>query len=196
MHSKLLYPPSTHPFDATHSAAAGMHVCLSPNSRCVPTDYNWCKDLLAPSINGTVMHIEHHVDSVAVYIHSDDTSHHVQPYTVEHLLHLVLPAEYTTTKLARAAGTVPAHCHISTHIPHTAHLMLATLLILLQAARCWQDTHAECSRLPALCQLLGTLSIWLHRACQQRNVQGECTGPTALRRLEGSPTASPHTATT
>ena len=92
MRGKQLYPPGTRPFDETHSAAAGMRVCLSPDGRCVPTDYNWCKDPLAPSINGTVMRIEHHVDGVAVYIRSDDTSRHIQPYTVEHLLRLVPPA--------------------------------------------------------------------------------------------------------
>ena len=54
--------------------------------------YNWCKDSLAPSIDGTVVRIEHHVDGVAVYVRSDDASRHVQPYAVEHLLRLVPPA--------------------------------------------------------------------------------------------------------
>ena len=92
MRGKLLYPPGTCPFDETHSTAAGMHMCLSPDSRCVSTDYNWHKDLLAPGIDGTVMHIEHQVNSVAVYVCSDDTSCHIQPYAVEHLLCLALPA--------------------------------------------------------------------------------------------------------
>lgn len=82
------------------------------------------------------------------------------------------------------------------HMPRTACLVLAMLLILLQAARHWQGTHAEHSALPALHRPLGTLSIWQHRTCQQRNAQGECTGPAALCRLEGLPTASPHAATT
>ena len=103
---------------------------------------------------------------------------------------------YTTAKLARAAGAVPARRHIGTHMPHTAHLALATLPILLQAARRWQDAHAERSGLPAPRRPLGTLGTWLHGACQQRNAQGECTGPTALHRLGGSHTASLHAATT
>ena len=81
-------------------------------------------------------------------------------------------------------------------MPRTAHLALATLPILLRAARRWQDAHAGRSELPAPRRPLGTLGIWRHGTCQQRNAQGERTGPTALRKLEGSPTAPPHAATT
>ena len=92
MRSELLYPPGTRPFDETHNAAAGMRVCLSPNGKHVPTGYNWREDSLAPDIDGTIVHIEHRVDSVAVYVCSDDASRHVQPYAVEDLLRLVPPA--------------------------------------------------------------------------------------------------------
>ena len=101
---------------------------------------------------------------------------------------------YTTAKLAKAADAVPARRQAGTHVPRTARLALATLPILLRAARRWQDAHAGRSGLPAPRRPLGTLGIWQHGTCQQRNAQGERTGPTALRRLEGSPTASPHAA--
>ena len=66
-----------------------MCMCMSPDSRCVPTDYNWCKDLLAPSIDGTVMCIEHHVDGITVYVCSNDDSCYDMPYNVKDLLCLV-----------------------------------------------------------------------------------------------------------
>ena len=91
-HSELLYLLGTCPFNEMHNAAAGMRMCLSPDGRCVPTGYNWHKDSLAPGIDGTIVHIEHHVDSVAIYVCSDDASCHIQPYAVEDLLCLILPA--------------------------------------------------------------------------------------------------------
>ena len=90
--SELSYRPGTRPFDATRSTAAGMHVCLSPDGRCVPTDYNWCKDPLAPGIDDTVVRIEHHVDGITVYVRSDDDSRYNTPYDVRDLLRLVPPA--------------------------------------------------------------------------------------------------------
>ena len=84
---------------------------------------------------------------------------------------------YTTAKLTEAAGAVPAHRHTGTHMPNTACLAMAALPILLQAARRWQDTHAKRSGLPAPRQPLGTLSIWLREAYQQRSAQGERTEP-------------------
>ena len=51
--------------------------------------YNWCKDPLAPSIDGTIVCIEHHVDGIAVYICSDDDLCYDMPYDVKDLLCLV-----------------------------------------------------------------------------------------------------------
>ena len=90
-------------------------MCLSPDGRCVPTDYNWCKDLLAPSINGTVVCIKHHADSVAVYICSDDAWCHIQPYTAEHLLHLVLPAYDDWEALLSFMRRHAAYCSVHAH---------------------------------------------------------------------------------
>ena len=46
----------------------------------------------APGVDGTIVHIEHHVDSITVYVCSDDDSCYDTPYNVKDLLHLVPPA--------------------------------------------------------------------------------------------------------
>ena len=92
-----------------------MCACLKIDSRRVPTDYNWCKDPLAPSIDGTVVCIKHHVDGVAVYVRSDDASRHVQPYAVEHLLRLVLPAYDDWGALLGFARRHAAYCSVHAH---------------------------------------------------------------------------------
>ena len=115
MHSELLYPPGTCLFDETHSTAAGMCVCLSPDGKCVPTGYNWGKDSLAPGIDGTVMCIEHCVDGMAIYVCSDDTSCHVQPYAVEDLLCLIPPAYDDSGALLSFVRRHAVYCSVCVH---------------------------------------------------------------------------------
>ena len=115
MRSKLLYPPGTRPFNETHSTAAGMRMCLSPDGRRVPTNYDWCTDSPAPSINGTVVRIEHRVDGVAVYVSSDDASRHIQPYAVEHLLCLVPPTYDDRGALLGFARRHAVYCSVRAH---------------------------------------------------------------------------------
>ena len=52
MHSKPLYPPGTHPFNAMHNTTASMRVGLRPAGLRESTDYNWDNDPLVPSIHG------------------------------------------------------------------------------------------------------------------------------------------------
>ena len=185
--NELLCPPGTRPFDTAHNAAAGMRVCLSPDGRRVPTGYDWdYEDSLTPSIDGTVVRIEHHVDGVAVYVRSDDASRHVRPYAVEHLLRLVPPAYDDWGALLGFARRHAAYCSVRAHA--CSRTLRQAWLVWHTFSRTAQQLHTL--YVHAAChshrkQLRRALHSW-HRHHRRRVHAAEALLAVDTRRLHGA----------
>ena len=83
---------------------------LEPQQQACPPAYDWCDDPLTPDVDGTVVRIWHDVDSVLVYVRSDDDSCGIAAYTACDLLHMVMLA-HDQDDAGVAGSSAPAAPH-------------------------------------------------------------------------------------